>query len=213
MRSLSWSVFLVPCALALFGLSGCGQRSAAPKQVTQASRASEQEMNKIVASSASATAPTSAPAPSPTTNERLAQALNQLGAQHGPRGEILPLPNVGFAAGRAHLNRGNETELEQIVTLLRDYPKTELIIDGYTDNRGSEQLNGQLSLKRAKAVREALVAHGLNAARVRTRGLGSANPIADNHTREGRDKNRRVELVFSNSAGTFASVPDQNTAG
>ena len=82
-----------------------------------------------------------------------------------------------------------------MVTVLHEYPKTDLLIEGYTDNRGSEQWNNRLSLERAEAVQQALVAHGLSATRVRTVGLGSADPIADNGTREGREKNRRAELL------------------
>jgi outer membrane protein OmpA-like peptidoglycan-associated protein len=154
-----------------------------------------------------------ASAQSSTSDERLALALKHLGAQHGPRGEVLRLPNVSFGPGQAQLKAGTGTDIEQVVTLLGEYPKVLLIVDGYTDNRGSEQLNDRLSLERAKSVQQALVADGLNATRIRTRGLASTDPIADNGTREGRDKNRRVELVFSDSAGTFASAADQITAG
>jgi len=150
---------------------------------------------------------------SATLDERLVVALKRLGSQQGPRGEVLHLSDLSFAPGQAQFKSGSDTDMAQVVALLRDYPSVLLIIEGYTDNRGSEQLNDRLALQRAKAVEEALVADGLKAARARTRGLGSADPIADNGTRDGRDKNRRVELVFSNSAGTFASAGDQITAG
>jgi OmpA-OmpF porin, OOP family len=152
-------------------------------------------------------------AQSKTPDERLALALKDLGAQRGPRGEVLRLPKVSFDSGQAKFKAGTDTDMEHVVKLLHDYPKALLIIDGYADNRGSDQLNHRLSRERAKSVQQALVADGLNATRIRTRGLGSADPIAPNSTREGRDKNRRVELVFSNSAGTFASAGDQITAG
>jgi outer membrane protein OmpA-like peptidoglycan-associated protein len=186
-------------------------------------------MNKIVTPVpfATASAPASAPssslsatssspppsAQSTTPDERLALALKDLGAQHGPRGVVLRLPGVSFGPGQAKLEAGSNTDTEQVVKLLHDYPNALLIIEGYTDNRGSEHLNDRLSLERAKAVEQALVAEGLKATRIRTRGRGSADPTADNGTRAGRDKNRRVELVFSNSAGTFASAADQITAG
>jgi outer membrane protein OmpA-like peptidoglycan-associated protein len=150
-------------------------------------------------------------AQSTTPDEHLALALKHLGAQHGPRGEVLRLPDASFGPGQAEYQAG--TDVRQVVALLRDYPGALLIIDGYTDNRGDKQLNDRLSLQRAKSVQRALVADGLTATRTRTRGLGSADPISDNGTRAGREKNRRVELVFSNSAGTFASAADQITAG
>lgn len=231
MRSFRRFLLLAGCSAAFLGVAGCGHRSSAPTQAMQtaSANATQEEMKKSVAPVASATAPVIAPAaaasPSPSAtsasasaqstnpDERLALALKHLGAQHGLQGEVLQLPNVSFGPGQAQFKAGTGTEVEQVVTLLRDYPKALLIIEGYTDNRGSEQLNDRLSLQRAKSVQQALVADGLNATRIRTRGLGSADPIADNDTREGRDKNRRVEVVFSNSAGTFASAGDQITAG
>jgi outer membrane protein OmpA-like peptidoglycan-associated protein len=122
---------------------------------------------------------------------------------------------VSFDPGQARskAGAGAGTDVTQVVALLHKYPNTLLLIDGYTDSRGSKALNDRLSLARAKSVEQALVADGLKATRIRTRGLGAADPIADNATRDGRDKNRRVELVFSNSAGTFASATDQVTAG
>ena len=231
MRSFRRFLLSAWCAVAFLGVAGCGHRSAAPTQAMQtpSANATKEETNKILAPVASPTAPATAPAASSspsvtssspaasaqstTSDERLALALKHLGAQHGPRGEVLPLPDVSFSPGQAQFKAGTGTDVEEVVTLLRDNPKTLLIIEGYTDNRGSEQLNERLSLQRAKSVQQALVADGLNTTRIRTRGLGSADPIADNGTREGRAKNRRVEVVFSNSAGTFASARDQITAG
>jgi OmpA-OmpF porin, OOP family len=118
---------------------------------------------------------------------------------------------VSFRPGQAQFTRGTGGDLDKVAALLRDYPKVRLIVDGYTDNRGSEQLNERLSLQRAKSVQQALAADGVESTRLRTRGLAATVPIADDDTRQGRDENRRVELVFSNSAGTFASAHDQTT--
>ena len=196
---------------------------------TLAVNSAKEEIKKIPPiPSATATAPASASssslaatssasaevaAHSTTPDERLALALKHLGAQPGPRGEVLLLQDVSFGADQTEFKAGNGGDFRQVVTLLRDYPNALLIIEGYTDNRGSEQFNERLSLQRAKSVQQALVADGLNATRIRARGRGSADPIADNGTTEGRAENRRVELVFSNSAGTFASAADQITAG
>jgi outer membrane protein OmpA-like peptidoglycan-associated protein len=223
------------CAAALLGIAGCGYRSTAPKQTMQVPSANvaKEEMKKSAAllssgtapaltvssSSSAISAPPSATSPSPSAaqpaalDERLVLALKHLGAQRCARGEVLHLSDLSFAPGQARFKTGSDTDMAQVVTLLRDYPGVLLIIEGYTDSHGSEQLNDRLSLQRAKSVEQALVADGLKATRLRTRGLGSADPIADNGTQDGRDKNRRVELVFSNSAGTFASAADQVTAG
>ena len=229
MRSFWRPPLFAWCTAALLGVAGCGHRSTAPKHTMQVPsvNVAKEELKKPAApppfstttaapqfSSLSAM-PSSPPVAtqSATLDERLVVALKRLGSQQGPRGEVLHLSDLSFAPGQAQFKSGSDTDMAQVVALLRDYPSVLLIIEGYTDNRGSEQLNDRLALQRAKAVEEALVADGLKAARARTRGLGSADPIADNGTRDGRDKNRRVELVFSNSAGTFASAGDQITAG
>jgi OmpA-OmpF porin, OOP family len=231
MKSLSRFLLLALCTVTFLGFAGCSQRSVAPRETMPArsANATTEQMRKPAAPASSSMAPATAAAaaatpsatsPSPptsaqstSTDERLTLALKNLGARAGARGEVLQLPTVGFGPGEAHLEAGTGTNLEQVVKLLHEYPKALLLIDGYTDNRGSGQMNDRLSLQRAKSVEQALVADGLNASRLRTRGLGSADPIADNTTREGRSRNRRVELVFSNSAGAFASAGDQVTAG
>jgi len=232
MKSFNRFVSLIWCSAALLGVAGCGQRSTAPKQTLHMSATAAAEAEKKVVApapfgatpaftpaaaaapspSAASTAP-AAPAQSTTPDERLAVALKQLGAQHGPRGEVMQLPNISFGPGQAEFKANSATDVKQVVALLHEYPNVLLIIDGYTDNRGSKDLNNRLSLQRAKSVQQALVEDGLKATRLRTFGLGSADPIASNSTQAGRDRNRRVELVFSNSAGTFASAGDQVTAG
>jgi outer membrane protein OmpA-like peptidoglycan-associated protein len=230
MKSFARILLFAWCAAALLGLAACSQRSATTNQTAQTPGASAamEQTKKIVAPVSSATtrkpAPTSpspsaasaspvAAQPQPTPDESLALALKQLGAQHSPRGEVLRIADLTFAPGQTRFKAGVGTDLKQVVALLHKYPDALLIIDGYTDNRGGKQLNEQLSLQRAKSVQQALLADGLKATRIRTRGLGSADPVGDNGTREGRDENRRVELVFSNSAGTFASAADQVIAG
>jgi outer membrane protein OmpA-like peptidoglycan-associated protein len=72
-----------------------------------------------------------------------------------------------------------------------------LEIDGYTDSIGSDEYNQTLSDKRAEAVRDYLVSSGVNMNNVVARGMGKADPVADNNTAEGRQLNRRVELIVS----------------
>jgi outer membrane protein OmpA-like peptidoglycan-associated protein len=67
-------------------------------------------------------------------------------------------------------------------------------IEGHTDAQGTEKLNEELSLRRADAVRSVLVQHGVQEAQISALGLGEVRPVADNATKEGRAKNRRVEL-------------------
>ena len=76
-------------------------------------------------------------------------------------------------------------------------PENVLTIKGYTDNTGKVELNDALSAKRASAVREQLVAAGLTNTAITTKGMGPANPIADNTKADGRKQNRRVEIEIT----------------
>lgn len=73
-------------------------------------------------------------------------------------------------------------------------PELKVEIQGYTDNIGSEKLNKQLSERRALAVRDYLIARGIDKERLQTIGFGEANPVADNKTADGRALNRRIEF-------------------
>ena len=70
-------------------------------------------------------------------------------------------------------------------------------ITGYTDSTGAPDYNRQLSLRRAQAVRDHLVSLGADPSKMEVAGAGAANPVADNKTREGRTKNRRVEVEIA----------------
>jgi len=227
MRSFACYLSLVSCSVVL-AAAGDGPSVAAP--VAQAHTVAVEQGIAAVTASPSAVSATSQPTPRPrprfprldrpvlvaqTGDERLAHALERLGAERGARGEVLELRHAQFAPGQAdfEIKAGSGTHLAQLVRVLRRYPKARLIVEGYTDDRGSAQLNDRLSLERAAAVRQALVVHGLRATAIRTRGRGSAYPVADNGTRSGRAMNRRVELVFSNAAGAFAPRGDQVAAG
>src|SRR5260221_8770995 len=102
---------------------------------------------------------------------------------------------IHFDTAKATIQADSERTLAQIVQLLADSPALKLRIEGYTDNVGQAAANQLLSDKRAQAVVAWLTAHGVAAARLAAKGLGVANPVADNATDEGRAKNRRVELV------------------
>lgn len=74
------------------------------------------------------------------------------------------------------------------------------MIEGHTDNVGSEESNLDLSQRRADSVRSYLIRRGIGAARLSTSGLGEGSPIADNDSVTGRQQNRRVEVIISNAA-------------
>lgn len=104
--------------------------------------------------------------------------------------------DIQFATGKATLKSSSDKTLKSVASLLTEHPDLNLIIEGHTDNQGDFKANMQLSRKRAKAVRTALVQeHGIKKSRLKTVGLGSSQPTAPNDTEKGRAKNRRVELV------------------
>jgi outer membrane protein OmpA-like peptidoglycan-associated protein len=92
---------------------------------------------------------------------------------------------------------GALTTIDRLAQFMRDYPERSVRIEGHTDSAGDDQANQQLSERRAAAVRDALVARGIDAARIETAGYGEARPIAGNDTPGGRQQNRRIEVVVS----------------
>ena len=81
--------------------------------------------------------------------------------------------------------------------VFNEYPDTDIQIVGYTDSSGSDELNQKLSEQRAASVKTYLSSKGIKSARIVTSGLGEADPIADNATKEGMAKNRRVEFAIT----------------
>lgn len=89
--------------------------------------------------------------------------------------------------------------LRQLANSLRDYPETEVLIVGHTDDVGSDTYNMGLSLRRAESSKNYLVSRGIQAGRIRTSGRGEMEPIASNADESGRSRNRRVEIaIFAN---------------
>jgi outer membrane protein OmpA-like peptidoglycan-associated protein len=72
-----------------------------------------------------------------------------------------------------------------------------LQVEGYTDTVGSDEFNQKLSEQRAEAVRDFLITQGVDQQTITAKGFGKANPVADNSTAEGRQQNRRVEIIVS----------------
>ncbi len=101
---------------------------------------------------------------------------------------------IHFAFNSAEIEQGSEHVLEQVLGLLRQHPKLQLVIEAHTDDIGSLQANVELSQLRATNVVAHLVAQGVDAARLVPIGHGENQPIASNKTEEGRSRNRRVEF-------------------
>ena len=111
---------------------------------------------------------------------------------------ILNMPNnVTFDSSSATLKPAGANTLTGVAMVLKEYPKTAVNVIGYTDSTGGHDLNMRLSQQRADSVASALITQGVDASRIRTQGLGPANPIASNSTAEGKAQNRRVEITLS----------------
>lgn len=102
---------------------------------------------------------------------------------------------VNFATDKTDILPDSLAQIDQVVQLLKDDSALKLAVNGHTDNTGDATHNQKLSEGRANAVMVAIVAQGIDAARLSAKGFGQDQPVADNTTEEGKAKNRRVELV------------------
>jgi len=99
-----------------------------------------------------------------------------------------------FDTGQATLQPASQEQLTNIAAILKAYPQVKVKIGGYTDNTGDAASNLQLSQQRADTVMSQLAALGVDPSRMTDKGYGQDNPVADNGTEEGRQKNRRIAL-------------------
>lgn len=130
----------------------------------------------------------------------LQRRVDELQAKITDRGIVLTLGDVLFASGSSTLQPGSATDLDQLVAFLGKYPTRTVTIEGHTDSAGTEEYNQGLSERRAYAVRSHLVMHGVDAARITAVGVGESAPVAGNESATGRQRNRRVEVIISNTA-------------
>lgn len=137
--------------------------------------------------------------------EDMQRQLAELQAKQTDRGMVLTLGDVLFDTGKATLKPGADSVMERVATFMEKNPDTKVLIEGHTDSRGSDEYNQELSKRRAAAVEEALASRGIERGRVEAVGKGEGFPVASNDTDAGRQQNRRVEIVFSDKEGHFAS--------
>jgi outer membrane protein OmpA-like peptidoglycan-associated protein len=102
---------------------------------------------------------------------------------------------INFETGKSNISGGSQKIIDNIATMLEENPVLKISIEGHTDNIGNAASNKILSENRAKAVLNALIAKGISASRLTSKGWGQEKPIADNTTDAGKAKNRRVEIV------------------
>ncbi len=127
------------------------------------------------------------------------------------RGLIVSLSDVLFDTGKSTLRPIAREKLAKISGIVLAYPDLRLAIEGNTDSVGSDALNQTLSEQRAGSVRDYLAKENIPAASMTAQGFGKTQPVASNDTAEGRQQNRRVELVVSGEViGTTIGVVSEN---
>jgi len=128
----------------------------------------------------------------------LQRQIDVLQAKPTDRGLVVTLGDVLFATGRADLMLGATGNLNKLAAFLDKYPDRTVVIEGYTDNVGSEQYNQGLSERRADSVKSYLAKQGIGMLRLSASGKGESGAVGDNNSATGRQQNRRVEVVISN---------------
>ena len=150
-----------------------------------------------------AAAPAPAPAPEPAAPAPAPVAVKEPAPAPAPAAAVAPAPTAEkvtysadafFDFDKAVLKPEGKATLQTLVAKLKDTDIEVIVATGHTDWTGSEAYNVKLSMRRAKAVKAFLVSKGIPEARVFVEGKGESQPTANNHTKEGRAKNRRVDI-------------------
>jgi outer membrane protein OmpA-like peptidoglycan-associated protein len=117
-----------------------------------------------------------------------------------------------FQPAKEELDASSQPLIDRVVAMMNHHPEIFLRIEGHTDNTGDEEDNMRLSAQRAMAIQAKLVAADIDAKRLDAVGVGGLQPLADNSTTSGREKNRRIELVLwkKSSSAFHPSAPNGN---
>ncbi|HET7504283.1 MAG TPA: OmpA family protein [Kofleriaceae bacterium] len=128
--------------------------------------------------------------------DALDELAKKLEVKSEARGTVITLSGaLVFTPGRATILPGARTQLDQVADALKSQAEHHFSVEGHTDNQGTDAVNDKLSTRRANAVRDYLVTHGVAPAAITATGFGSSRPVGDNKTAEGRAMNRRVEII------------------
>ena len=137
----------------------------------------------------------------------LAQLNSILQTNDSARGLIVNMSDVLFDTGSFTLKPGAREKLAKVSGILLAHPGLTMQIEGHTDSVGSDAFNVRLSEQRANSVRDFLGEQGVSLSSITAQGFGKAEPVATNDTPEGRQRNRRVEIVVNGDAiGTSATA-------
>lgn len=122
-----------------------------------------------------------------------------LNAKETERGLVVTLGDLLFETDRSDLKGGAASNLSSLVAFLNRYPDRTVFIEGHTDSVGTEAYNFSLSQRRAQSVRSYLMSQGIAGSRMSASGKGEGAPVASNGNATGRQMNRRVEVVITNT--------------
>lgn len=128
----------------------------------------------------------------------LQRQIAELQAEVTDRGLVLTLGDVLFTTDSAQLQSGAGNRLNKLVAFLNEYPERLVLIEGHTDSTGSSDYNQGLSRRRSESVKSYLVQQGIGTQRLSTSGVGEDRPVASNDSANGRQQNRRVEIIIEN---------------
>jgi len=135
--------------------------------------------------------------------------LEEMQAQVTERGIVATLGDVLFDIGQASLKATSAANIDKIAGFMTRYPDRSAIVEGHTDNMGDDDFNLDLARERAFSVRTALIARGVDGSRITINSRGESAPVADNNTAAGRQKNRRVEVIFPDMGTQMSSLSGQ----
>ena len=115
---------------------------------------------------------------------------------------VVRVIGLRFASGSPNLDAGNEALLDKLAAVIAIWPDSMLVVEGHTDSRGSDRINKRLSEQRAQTVANFIISNmQIGAHRLDVIGHGSNKPIANNETAQGREQNRRIDLVITPANG------------
>jgi OOP family OmpA-OmpF porin len=112
-----------------------------------------------------------------------------------PGTKLATIVAENFDFDKAVIKAHHTEDLDHVVKVMKDNPGLKVSVEGYTDSIGSDAYNQKLSERRAMAVKDYLVQHGIDGSRISTIGFGKSKPVASNETAAGRAKNRRADVT------------------